>query len=52
MKRNCNNKKSNVGVVFVAFGIGIVSVIIFPSEWIVVISAIMLVVVGIMLMNR
>lgn len=52
LKRNCNNKKSNVGVVFVAFGIGIVSVIIFPSEWIVVISAIMLVVVGIMLMNR
>lgn len=52
LKRNSNKKKCNVGIIVVAFGVGIVSAIIFPSKWIVVISAIMLVVVGIMLINR
>ena len=52
LKRNCNKKNNSVGIIFVAFGIGVVSVSIFPSKWIVVIYAIMLVVVGVMLINR
>lgn len=52
MKRNSNKKNCHVGIAFVALGIGIVAVCIFPSEWIVAIIAITLVVAGVMLMKR
>ncbi len=51
MKRN---KKCGIdlGICFVMFAVGIVVVCIFPSEWIVVLSAIMLIAAGIILMKR
>lgn len=52
MKRNSNKKNDRIGIVLTALGIGIVTMCIFPSEWIVAITAITLVVAGVMLMKR
>lgn len=52
MKRNSNKNNGRIGIAFVALGFGIVAVCIFPSEWIVVITAVTLVAAGLMLMKR
>ena len=48
------NKKcgSDIGVAFVTFSVGIVIVCLFPLKWIVVLTAILLVVAGVILMKR
>lgn len=52
MKRNCNKNNSRIGLIFIALGTGIVAVCIFPTEWIVVITAVTLVIAGLMLMKH
>lgn len=52
MKRNKKKRPFAVGSAFVFLGMGIVTVCIFPSEWMVVIMAVVLVVAGIALMKH
>ncbi len=52
MKRNCNKNNSRTGIIFIALGAGIIAVCIFPTEWIVVITAVTLVAAGLMLMKH
>ncbi len=48
-KKKCG---SDIGIAFVMFAVGLITVCIFPSEWIVVFTACMLVTAGIILMRR
>ncbi|MBQ7961641.1 MAG: hypothetical protein IJ289_03500 [Clostridia bacterium] len=52
MKRKRNKCPFTPGSAFVFLGVGIVSVCIFPSQWMVVIMAVILVVAGITLMKH
>lgn len=52
LKRKKNRCPFTPGSAFVFLGVGIVSVCIFPSQWMIVIMAVVLVIAGIVLMNH
>lgn len=52
MKRNKKKRPFAAGSAFVFLGVGIVTVCIFPSEWMVVIMAVVLVIAGVTLMKH
>lgn len=52
MKRNKKCGGGDIGIAFIMFAVGIVAVCVFPSEWIVVFTALMLVTAGIILLKR